>query len=362
MDGVLDEMAAEVGMDPLAFRKLNDEHETRLAEYDIAAEEIGWDRRKPDGQSPGTLKRGFGIGANTWGNRPGGGIKIDLRIYPDGKLEVRSGIQDIGTGSRTILVDLVAYKMGLSRDFIIGSCGRTDLPNGPGSGGSTVSRSIAPSVFHAADAASAAMLELAAKELDTSADKLAVKGDAIVDKADGSQKMTWLQACKLIPSDHLEVSGKAERGDAFYGEGDSEGVVMCEAEVDTETGVVKIIKLVNVQACGKPINRKTVESQIVGCTIAGIGFALFEERILDAENGAQVNPNMEAYKLPGPADMPEIVPIIYAPEHFTGVRALGEPAHVGITGAIGNAVANAIGARVYSMPITPAKVLAALNG
>jgi xanthine dehydrogenase YagR molybdenum-binding subunit len=172
--------------------------------------------------------------------------------------------------------------------------------------------------------------------------------------------MAWLDACKLMIGDHVTKTADSEQSRAFRGNGDSDGICMAEVEVDIETGVVKVIKLVNAQQVGKAINRKLVESQIVGAAIQGISFALFEDRILNEVNGAGVNPNMEWYKIAGPCDMPEIVPIIDSPDDYTGARAAGEPPIVGVPGAIGNAVANAIGKRVYSMPITPAKVLAAL--
>ena len=148
--------------------------------------------------------------------------------------------------------------------------------------------------------------------------------------------------------------------DQYVDVGRAHGSHHVEGAVDVETGIVRIVKIVNVQACGVPVNRKTIESQIVGATIQGISFALFENRILNRVNGAHVNPNMEWYKIAGPADIPEIVPIIHVPKNATGIRAVGEPPIVAVPGAIGTAVANAIGARVKAMPITPDKVLGAI--
>lgn len=359
LDGIMDQCAAAAGLDPIQFRKINDPNKTRLAQYDIVAKEIGWDKRKADGTWPGKLKRGFGVGAAEWGNRGHGPASAEIRIYPDGKLEIRSGTQDIGTGNRTMLVDLTAHGMGLDRKFITGLCGSTNYPSGPASGGSVVGRSIGPAVLNTADMAAKGILELAAKELKAEPDSLAIKGDAIVAKADGAKKMDWAAACKLIGTDHLTFTGNWD--EKFAGKGNSEGVCAAEVEVDTETGVIRLIKIVNAQCCGMPVNRKVVESQICGGTIQGIGYTLFEDRILNVANGATVNPNMEWYKLPGPADMPEIVPILHVPEGYTGVFSLGEPPIIGVPGAISNAVVNAIGARVFSLPLTPAKVLAALK-
>ncbi len=360
IESLLDELALVANIDPIEFRKMNETSASRKAQYDVAAKEIGWDRRKPDGTWPGKVKRGFGVGAAEWENKFFFGSGAEIRIHRDGKVEIFSGAQDIGTGTRTLLVDLAAHTLGLDRKFITGNCGSTNYPIGPFSGGSVASRSIAPPIIQVTEQAKGELLALAAKELNVGPETLAIKGDAIVASADGAKKMGWQDACKLIVPDYLGAT--ISKGDPkFRGEGDSDGVCMAEVEVDTETGIVRVIKMVTIQQCGVPVNRKTGESQVVGGTIQALGFALFEERVLNAVNGAPVNPNMEWYKLPGPVDMPEIIPILDVPKTATGVRSLGEPPIIGGPGAIANAVANAIGARVRSLPITPAKVLAALK-
>ncbi len=133
-----------------------------------------------------------------------------------------------------------------------------------------------------------------------------------------------------------------------------------EVAVDTETGLVTVKKIVAVHDCGLIIDALTLESQINGGIIMGMGYALYEERVMDDLSGVVLNPNFETYKLSGIADVPEIeVTLLNMPER--GVIGIGEPATIPTAGAIANAVANAIGARVASLPITPAKVLAALG-
>jgi len=137
-------------------------------------------------------------------------------------------------------------------------------------------------------------------------------------------------------------------------------VQFAEVEVDTETGLVTVKKILGVHDCGLIVNQLTLESQINGGIIMGMGYALYEERVMDDLSGVMLNPNFETYKLPGIADVPDIeVVLINMPER--GVIGIGEPATVPTAGAIANAVANAIGVRVSSLPITPAKVLAALG-
>jgi xanthine dehydrogenase YagR molybdenum-binding subunit len=122
---------------------------------------------------------------------------------------------------------------------------------------------------------------------------------------------------------------------------------------------VMVEKVVAIQACGRIVSRKTAESQIIGGVIQGISFALFEERVLDRERGAMLNANMEWYRILGSRDMPHIEPILWD-DGGTGVRPLGEPPVIPTAGAIGAAVADAIGVPVRSLPITPARVLAAV--
>ncbi|MBP1606134.1 MAG: xdhA 3, partial [Acidobacteria bacterium] len=138
------------------------------------------------------------------------------------------------------------------------------------------------------------------------------------------------------------------------------GVQMAEVEVDVETGITKVTRIVCVQDCGLVVNRMAAETQCYGGIIMGIGFALFENRLLDRNTARMVNPNMEFYLVPGPSDVPEIdVVLMDQPER--GVIGIGEPPTISTAAAIVNAVANATGVRIRSIPITPDKVLAALD-
>ena len=130
--------------------------------------------------------------------------------------------------------------------------------------------------------------------------------------------------------------------------------------MDTDTGEVRLNKIVAVADCGMVMNRILCESQVSGGVIMGISYALFEDRRLDPKTGRQVNPDMEWYKLPSHADIPEIdVQLLDYPER--GVIGIGEPPTIPTAAAIANAVCNAIGVRVGTTPITPRKVLEALG-
>ena len=135
---------------------------------------------------------------------------------------------------------------------------------------------------------------------------------------------------------------------------------MTEVEVDTETGFVRVKRIVCVQDCGLVVNRLASVSQINGGIMMGIGFALYEERILDSQTGVVLNPNFETYKLPGAADVPELDVILQdMPER--GVIGIGEPVTIPTAAAIANAVSNAIGKRVTRLPITPSRILGLLE-
>jgi len=141
------------------------------------------------------------------------------------------------------------------------------------------------------------------------------------------------------------------------------GVQIADVSVDTETGIVKMNKLVMVQDCGLILDLKTAESQCYGAGIMGVTYALYEEKIMDGFTGRMLNPNMEFYKLAGIGDIGEIVVHMMTGPGYDerGVIGLGEPPVISPGAAISNAVANAIGVRVPTLPLTPDKVLAALE-
>ncbi|MDX1701374.1 MAG: molybdopterin cofactor-binding domain-containing protein, partial [Melioribacteraceae bacterium] len=134
---------------------------------------------------------------------------------------------------------------------------------------------------------------------------------------------------------------------------------------DTLTGMVKVNKIVAAHDIGRVLNRQTLENQFHGGIMQGIGFALMEERIMDYNNGKMLNTNMHAYKMPTMMDSPEIEVIIVSENdenaNNMGVKGIGEPAIIPTAAAIANAVFNATGVRVKSLPITPDKVLNSLN-
>jgi xanthine dehydrogenase YagR molybdenum-binding subunit len=142
------------------------------------------------------------------------------------------------------------------------------------------------------------------------------------------------------------------------------GVQFAEVSVDTETGTVKVERIVAVHDCGRPINPKLAESQVYGGVIQGVSYALYEERVLDRESGRQLNANVDQYKIVGAREVPEIEVHFLeqlGAQSSTDARGVAEPANVATAAAVANAFYNATGKRIRRLPMTPANVLAALG-
>jgi xanthine dehydrogenase YagR molybdenum-binding subunit len=175
--------------------------------------------------------------------------------------------------------------------------------------------------------------------------------------------MSWKDACARLGTQPIQALGKNPGPGDLISSGVG-GAVMADVSVDTETGIVKMNKMVCVQDCGLIISMKTAESQVYGALIMGIASSLYEEKIMDPNTGLMLNPNMDFYRLAGIGDIGELVVHMMTGKGYDerGPIGLGEPPTVGPMAAIGNAVANAIGVRVPFLPITPDRVLTALKG
>jgi xanthine dehydrogenase YagR molybdenum-binding subunit len=179
-------------------------------------------------------------------------------------------------------------------------------------------------------------------------------------KGNPAKSITFKQACALLPPEGLKARGQLDR--QTHGALAQSGVAGCcfaEVEVDTETGKVRPLHIVSLQDCGFVVNRLQAETQVVGAITQGIAQALLEHRQMDNLTGRSLNPNLEEYKLTHAREFPKVHVEIF--DNPTGkVSGIGEPPVIPVAAAIGNAVFNAIGVRIYDAPITPDKVLRAL--
>jgi xanthine dehydrogenase YagR molybdenum-binding subunit len=328
------------------------------AEYfERGAKAFGWEKRHPTGdQAAGPIKTGMGVSAHRWGGA-GRGSKAHMDITSDGGVVIKCGTQDIGTGTRTIVTMVAAETLGLPVSAVKAEIGDTILPFSGGSGGSTTAASVTPAIRVTSINALDALCAKVAPTLGVAPEELVAAGGRIHVKGNTAKGLAWKDACKLIGTEPISVDGKWEEG--LSGSGTS-GVQFAEATVDIETGIVKVTRILAMQDCGLIVDKLTAESQAYGGVIAAINFALFEDRIIDRVTGQMVNPNMEMYLLAGMSDVPKIeIMLNNMPER--GVIGIGEPPTVSTASAIANAVRNAIGVTIRSLPLHPHRVLAAIE-
>ncbi len=290
------------------------------------------------------------------------GVGAEVKVHRDGSVEVFQGAQDIGTGFRTAMAMVAAEELGLRPADIMMNIGDTRYPEGPGSGGSNTTNSVAPAVRLAAHEARQKLFALAAPLLGAPPEDLDAADGRIFVAASPQKAVTFRQAAAKMPGEVITAFAERKKQYETY-RGDLAGTQFAEVEVDTETGNVRVLKMVSVNDCGFPVNRLTTESQIIGAMIQGASWALLENRILDRHEGRMVNPNLESYKILSAADAFEAVPIVIEVANAgnnTSAAGIGEPPLVPSLAAIANAVYNATGARIRELPITPDRVLAAL--
>jgi xanthine dehydrogenase YagR molybdenum-binding subunit len=368
----LDDLADKLKMDPVELFDKNFQYTARPQVYSAqlkqAAEMIEWKKlwhpRSQSGRGP--VKRGLGIGVGTWGGM-GHPSQCRALIHPDGSVEVEIASQDLGTGTRTVIGIVAAETLGLEVNQIQVKIGESSYPPSGSSGGSTTVGGVSVSTRTATMNALGKLFEVVAPALGAPADQLEAVGGKIQVKGNAAKSLTWKAACQKLGVKPISEMGEnipkqaAAAGLISQGTG---GVQIADVSVDIETGVVKMNRLVAVQDCGLIISPKTAESQIFGACIMSISGALYEERVMDAVTGRMLNGDLDFYKLAGIGDIGEIIiRLDISPEHDKrGVIGLGEPPVIPGIAAIANAVTNAIGVRVPTVPLTPNRVLAALEG
>ncbi len=363
----LEDLAHAAGMDPLAFflqniERTGDRANVYTDELEKGAELMGWrERWRPRGSAGGTVRSGLGLAMHTWGGR-GHRSNCEVLAYRDGLVEARIGSQDLGTGTRTVIALVLAETFGLGIEQVEVTMGRSVLPASGASGGSTTVGGVSGSTRRAALNAVDAVFERIAPRLGTEPSNLRL-ADGRLHFADGSaEPMPWRQAAALIGVNPVTATG-ANPGPGSLTDSGVCGVQMADVSVDMETGVVGINRLVAVQDCGLVLDLKTAESQVYGALIMGVTYALTEERVFDPLTGRMLNADMEFYKLAGIADVGEmIVHMMTGPGYDErGVIGLGEPPVISPGAAIANAASNAAGVPINELPMTPERVLAAIE-
>ena len=360
----IDDLAVKLNMDPLTLREKIDESPARKAERAVILERTNWRNRRPAGSDTGPIKRGMGVAQSVWYRFVSMNSSCEVRVSRDGSVELMSAVQDLGTGTKTLLAIIVAEEFGIPPSSVVIRIGDTRFPIGPDSGGSVTAGSITPAVRNAAYQAKQKLFVAVAPQFNTTADNLILQNGRIVLKNDPSRSYTLKQITAKLPT--AEISAQATRVPDYakerltYG-----GVDYVELAVDTETGRVHIEKVFGAHDCGRPINPLGVVSQINGGILQGISYALFEQRIMDRNAGYMLNANLENYKILGAREVPQIDIVLvenYIAQSSTDAAGIGESAGIiTLAAAIGNAFYNATGVRMRKIPMTPANVLSALG-
>lgn len=367
LEQTMDELAVKLGMDPIDLRDKTDDHPVRRVERQIVRTSDIWKSRNPvAGASPGPVKRGVGLAQSVWYRFVRMESSAEVRVHRDGSIEVLSAVQDIGSGIRTVMAQILAEQFGVPPAQIAVKIGDTNYPEGPNSGGSVTTLSLTPAVRDGAWQASQKFLADVAPGLGTTADDLVLVDGEVRSRSGKMQPVSFRRAAAKMSTNQISVQAKRvpdydPSKYLTYG-----GVDVAEVEVDTEVGRIHVRRVLSVHDCGRPMNPQQVISQINGGIIQGVSYTLFENRLLDPNYGLMVNPNLEQYKIAGSREVPEIqVHLVeaYLGQSSTDASGIGEAAGiVSIGAAIANAVYNAIGVRIRQMPMTPPVVLAALRG
>jgi CO/xanthine dehydrogenase Mo-binding subunit len=373
LECLIDELAAKLDLDPLELRRRNHSDSDAVDGRPFSSKNLlecyrraqpHWDRREEvRARSEGSWKCGVGMASQIWYGAGGPPSYAWVRIGADARAVVITAMQDIGTGTATAMAQIAAEELGLPLDRVEVSLG--DSARGPYatiSAGSSTVPSMGPAVRGAAADAARQLLEIAAQRLEAEQSTLSLRGGNIVSADGGSWPLEEITG--LLKSG--QILGKGSRGPNPTGMRTlTFGVQVAEVAVDVETGEVRVERIAAIHDVGRVINPLGASSQVEGGIIQGLGHTLSEERLVDARSGIVLTQTLDSYRMPTIADIPEIVTeLIDVPDqHLTnlGSKGLGEPPIVPTSAAIANAIRDATGADVRSLPITREEMLRALR-
>lgn len=370
LESIVDMAAEELGMDPLEIRLRNYAEvepdsgvsytSKALREaYLTGAERFGWHGKPRVVREDGRI-RAMGLASVVWWGGGGPPAYSEVKLNRDGTVQVLTSTQDIGTGVRTALAQIVAEELSIPIERVNVLLGDTALElYSPGSGGSGTLASMGPSVRSAAIDTKNQLIEIGSQFLDAPPEILELRDGKIRTK-EGEREITLEDLLNRLGD--FTIVGKGARGpnpDGFAVE--TFAAQFAEVEVDLETGGVRVLRFLSSHDSGRIINRLMAEAQVSGGVVMGLGYALFEQRVTDHETGMALNPSLADYLLPSSVETPEITAEFVEPVDLRannlGAKGLGEPPIIGAAAAIANAVSRALGARVVELPMTSDKIL-----
>jgi xanthine dehydrogenase YagR molybdenum-binding subunit len=378
LESAMDELAIKLKVDPLELRLRNEPAKDEsnglpfssrhLVEcFKLGAEKFGWSQRTPE---IGSLKKdglilGWGVAACSWGaGRFAAEATVDLKN--DGTARVSCGTQDIGTGTYTILAQVLSEKTGISIDKIEVVLGDSALPEGPISGGSLVTSSVIPAISQAAQRAMQSAVTMA-----TSGDSAPFAGKKPEELAFTHGRVHLKDKAPETGVDFAEVlkranvnaaSGSGKSGEYFGGPESEQkysvhsfGAQFTEITWQQEIARLRVSRVVTVIDSGRILNLRPARNQVEGAVVMGVGMALLEETKYDPRNGAPINSNLADYMVATNADAPSIdVTFVDYPDKIVnefGARGVGEIGLAGVAPAITAAVYHATGVRVRELPV-----------
>jgi CO/xanthine dehydrogenase Mo-binding subunit len=384
----LDELARELHMDPREIRKINYlEKGEKLAtgqvlEYHVALKETTDKALASLGEktsAPGKIKIGHGIasGMTSYGRMVflHDTSRSHVSIEMDGSVTIRAGVQDIGGGQASSLCQIVAEILGVPFEDIRIYIADTALT--PLAGTTTATRQLYMSgnaTLMAAKEVRKTLLKKAGEMLQVDPQRLDLADKEVVDTEGSERNLPLMEVVKVCASDGLPLYHVAHFKAPFRNltqyeriEGQvfpdfTYGTHAVEVAVDQETGKIQVLKLIASYDVGKAINRSSVEGQIEGGAVYGMGYGLTEEVVL--EKGMTMTPSFSEYLLPTSMDVPDVKTILIESGDGVGpfgAKGIGEPSVCSIAPAIANAVCDAIGVRIYDLPLTPEKIVRALR-
>jgi xanthine dehydrogenase YagR molybdenum-binding subunit len=381
LEQAVDDAAHRLGEDPLALRRRWDPDPQRQRLYDWAASLPLWRDRTPTGSQEGRFRRGVGVAAGNWLYWYRTDCQVEVGVE-DGRLFVATGVQDIGTGIRSVLARTVADAFDLEPAWVLVRIGDSRLVRGPRSGGSATTATLVPATLEAVAGLRQQLLEQvrgATGVRDARAEKSGVThADGHIPWADAIASAPKLTVVADRPDDVASASraGRPWAGTGLAGRaadrlgrwllnigtgrGYTGAVHMTQVEIDTLLGKARVLRVAAGIAAGRVAAPELARSQCYGGVIQGIGYALYEQRHDDPQSGIVLSAGLEDYRIPGIGDTPEIE-VHFDEEGFEHVRGggvgMGELSTLAVAASIGNAVHNATGWRPYDLPIRPDRLL-----
>jgi xanthine dehydrogenase YagR molybdenum-binding subunit len=377
LESAMDELAIKLKKDPVELRlsldTLTDEEKNKpfssrhLKEcLQVGAERFGWSRRTPEVGSmrKGDLILGWGVAAASWGaNR--GVCEASVNLRNDGTALVFCGTQDIGTGTYTVIAQIVSDKTGIPVDKVKVVLGSSSLPPGPTSGGSTATSTVIPAISDAVNAAVNVVLKIACATKSSpfqggDLESIALAEGRVHAKsntpASGVPYQQILRMANLASANGDGKSGGLGADPRSHNYSThSFGAQFVEVEWDPGIARLRVSRVVSVVDGGRIINKRTATNQMAGAIVMGVGMGLFEETVYDPRNGHPINDNFADYIVPTIADVPEVdVHFLDIPDPLLneyGARGIGEIGLAGIAPAITSAVHHATGVRVRKLPV-----------